>query len=790
MKTSEFVSVQRNIHWHHLIADGSPSSNYLAELLADYERNIHLFFDSKTGAICEAGRDDGTPAFLYSELTGLAIPDMLDLFALTGNRSYLSASERAATWLIQHSFCQGWFRTRYYFEVDKDPSLSLYSFFGGKFFSFDNAVCLMGITALYEINQSEELYNVGAQVAEGLVNLVREDGSVPAVFMSDGQEIKLANPRWSQQSGCVHAKIAEALAEWMRVTENYCYELICRRICTFALEFQQMDGRFITDRIAGTTQLHPHCYAAEGLLRTGQILREPKYEEAALKATLWALQHSNNGRISQEFINNTPRLTACRNDALAQILILAARLTSMGRLPIDAWATVTEVAEALLISKDSEQGFFKYGEYEDGTVSTTLSYWTNAFAFRALRQYAAAWLARNSIVVILAGGAGRRAWPIAGSNRPKAIVRGFLREGSLLESTVNRFIDSGCAQPESIIVVTSQTGLKIANKQLISFGVKSESTLAEPAPEGPVAALKCADQQIEQSKRSFLIVSMADDLIEPVSTFGDALVRGALTALHYPSTIITLGVKTAGWNEHFGHSFYGDSLSPGVHKIEEFIEKPAKDEFCSRKDLPHAWESGCVISRTETITNILIRGTTKQKDIARSILEPAELSRAVSLYSSAVSFADFGALGDYILDFFKDTFFDQSGNRCFSDAPGRIVLESAERNVVLSDRLPVNVVGVSDHLIIDSSECNTALVLPLSEHSRWTDLFKKLSRSCELQPYLQGGISATSALPLCLNLESMGECRVQSLMGFVVTFRCANVSVERNASGLTVAQFC
>lgn len=782
VKRKEFADFNKA----EVFVEGIPSLQFIKNLVDDYEKNLFLFFDDATGAIREGERDDGSPGFLYSELTGLAIQDLLNLFAITGNRRYLSAAERAVQWLVDKAMVNGLFRTRFYFENDEDPSLRLYSFSGGNIFTFDNAICLQGIAKLFAVNRREDLRTIGNMVAEKLVSLVRYDGLVPAVCRLDGIELILDDHRWSQQSGCAHAKIAEALAEWMKISGDHFYEDTCHLICTYVLGCQREDGRFITDPLTGATHLHPHCYAAEGLLHAGEILGEPKYEEAALQATLWALQHSLQGKIPQILNNNCDSIRTYRIDAIAQVLSLAARLTSLGRLRSDLWNTLTELAETLLKSKDSEHGFFKYGQYEDGTVSSTLSYWTNAFAFRALVDYVAAWVARSSTCIILAGGCGNRAWPMAGQNIQKALVKGLLESGSMLETTVSRLLDSRCVQPNKITVITSLFNLDETKQQLSPLGVQSSRILAETYPHGPVAALKCAIPQIEHDNRQFLILSMADDLIEPNATFRDALLRGAIIAYYYSKTIVTLGIPTNKHCEHFGHSFYSYSLIPGVHRIKKFIEKPSEEEYSSIKQLPHAWESGCIISNTGNIIGSLFQKGVKKEDIARTILEPTALERAVSLYSPAISFVDLGALGPYIFDFFQNTNYDQSGNRCFSNDPGRIRIEDSERNFILSDRLAVKVVGLREYLIIDSSECNTALVMPLAECSHWYNFIIKFRERIGVQSYLEGGLSAASSQPMSLELESQGNCDILSHQGLVLVFRAANVTVKRDEIGLII----
>ena len=48
--------------------------------------------------------------------------------------------------------------------------------------------------------------------------------------------------------------------------------------------------------------LHPHCYAAEGLLVAGQILNEKSFLESARKAVIWISEYQlDNGAFPSYF---------------------------------------------------------------------------------------------------------------------------------------------------------------------------------------------------------------------------------------------------------------------------------------------------------------------------------------------------------------------------------------------------------------------------------------------------------------------------------------------------------
>src|SRR6185369_2886476 len=196
------------------LVSGVPGLSYFTTLIGDYEKNLHRFFDEEMGAVRENMRDDGRPPFLFSEVTGYAIRDPLLLHSLTGKSSYFEKAIKAADWLL-NTACDatGWIRTRYYFDRDTDEDLRLDSFAGGNIFSFDNGICLGGLVRLYDVLRDEAVRRpelsekkrwLGDKVtslANNIVARLDDDGSIAAIFDSNGDEVQLQNPRWSQQRG-------------------------------------------------------------------------------------------------------------------------------------------------------------------------------------------------------------------------------------------------------------------------------------------------------------------------------------------------------------------------------------------------------------------------------------------------------------------------------------------------------------------------------------------------------------------------------------------------------------
>ena len=99
----------------------------LGEMLRRHVENLDVFLDPSTGAVrdegrCEVGRDE--PPFLYTEVTGYAIQDLVDIYSLTHNPELLDRAIRAAQWIAKQATHEsGGVLTRFYFDKDQQTDL-------------------------------------------------------------------------------------------------------------------------------------------------------------------------------------------------------------------------------------------------------------------------------------------------------------------------------------------------------------------------------------------------------------------------------------------------------------------------------------------------------------------------------------------------------------------------------------------------------------------------------------------------------------------------------------------
>ena len=132
------------------------------------------------------------------------------------------------------------------------------------------------------------------------------------------------------------------------------------------------------------TNLHPHCYAAEGLLVAGLYLKNNIFLDAAQKATQWMAENIKDGLIPRHKLGEVYNYNE-RADILSQGYRLLMFFPSTGNV---------ENREALLKKIVSYQhpenyprevaGGFRFGKLSNGNAADHTNAWVTMFALQAM----------------------------------------------------------------------------------------------------------------------------------------------------------------------------------------------------------------------------------------------------------------------------------------------------------------------------------------------------------------------------------------------------------------------
>ena len=142
------------------------------------------------------------------------------------------------------------------------------------------------------------------------------------------------------------------------------------------------------------------------------------------------------------------------------------------------------------------------------------------------------------VVVIMAGGAGTRFWPLSTEERPKQFLDLF-GDRTLLQKSFDRV--SNLVPPERILILTNAAFVSIVKEQLPQIPV--ENIIGEPIRRDTAAAVGIAAVLCRRRFGNPVIAtSTADHLIEPVGLFQKTLLSAVRRASD-DNTLYTFGIE-------------------------------------------------------------------------------------------------------------------------------------------------------------------------------------------------------------------------------------------------------
>jgi hypothetical protein len=406
-----------------MVGEAADSPAKCVEKRGECMVQLEKFFDpglrsgpKRQWVVREEGRDNVSHPFLFSEVTGYAIGHFLHYSMLRDKEVFVQRAQSSADWLCTDAWHEnGWILTRFFFEHDLLPQHERYSFYGRRCYTFDNAIVLINLVRLYEATKTRRWYTHAQALANNLRNITDSDGAVPPVVHADTYKRLGDGTRWSQQSGSFLSKVAEALAEFSRISaDGEPYREAAVKICQHTLQLQSADGSFATYK--NRRELHPMMYAVEGLYRSAKILGDTRFLNASVRGTRWALnQTDERGEIAQCIDESGRPCARFRTDALAQTLRMGAKLYEEGQLDTSHWDVLRRLAARIRQLYDPTLKFFRYGYLENNALpqGQSRSYWTQAFCFEALQLYSKVNAVKKNAAVVFASVDRKRFWPMS-----------------------------------------------------------------------------------------------------------------------------------------------------------------------------------------------------------------------------------------------------------------------------------------------------------------------------------------------------------------------------------------
>jgi mannose-1-phosphate guanylyltransferase len=205
--------------------------------------------------------------------------------------------------------------------------------------------------------------------------------------------------------------------------------------------------------------------------------------------------------------------------------------------------------------------------------------------------------------VIMAGGTGKRLWPLSREKHPKQVLK--LLDGQTL---LGRCFERLCPifDPRNIIILTNAGYADLVREELPD--VPFNNVIAEPAVRDTAGAIGLAATILNKfDSEAQMAVVTADQLIEPPEVLQQALKDALVFVNDNPNDLVTFGIQPTFASTQLGYIKCTAAREvPGckntIFSVEAFIEKP--DEETAKKHLQagnYLWNSGMFVWKAKTI---------------------------------------------------------------------------------------------------------------------------------------------------------------------------------------------
>jgi len=210
-------------------------------------------------------------------------------------------------------------------------------------------------------------------------------------------------------------------------------------------------------------------------------------------------------------------------------------------------------------------------------------------------------LEQEPCVVIMAGGAGTRFWPLSTELSPKQFLRPDGEE-SLLQQSYSRA--DALTSADRILVLTSE---HLADRVAAELPeIPRENIIAEPMRRDTAAAVALGALVCrERFGQVVMVVVTADHVISPLADFVEVMKSGARHAAE-SGALYTVGIRPDRAATEYGYLRRGDSVATEDRlehfRVDSFHEKPDAEmasEYMEQGG--YFWNSGMFIWKIESI---------------------------------------------------------------------------------------------------------------------------------------------------------------------------------------------
>lgn len=352
--------------------------------------------------------------------------------------------------------------------------------------------------------------------------------------------------------------------------------------------------------------------------------------------------------------------------------------------------------------------------------------------------------------VIMAGGTGKRLWPLSRKKRPKQVLK-LLDGQTLLSHCYNRL--APLFDPRNIIVLTNADYVDTVRENLPQL--LYDNIIAEPVVRDTASAIGLAATLITKfDPNATMAVVTADQLIEPDEALRQAI-KDAFTFVNSnPDKMVTFGIRPSFPATQYGY-IRCDKAVPcsqcknKIYKVDAFREKP--DLKTAESYLKHGsyfWNSGLFVFKAKTMLeslktflpdiieplNIIHKfwDSPSQDSVLRewfpklpkisidfAVMEKAPNLYAIELDCRWIDIGAFTALADFVKA-------DENGNLVIAS---QTELLDCKNNVIIteSDNHLIAAIGLNNIVIVSTPDAT--LVCPIEQTEKLKELLELIKQN-------------------------------------------------------------
>ncbi len=206
--------------------------------------------------------------------------------------------------------------------------------------------------------------------------------------------------------------------------------------------------------------------------------------------------------------------------------------------------------------------------------------------------------------VILAGGSGTRFWPASRRLTPKQLLPLAGRaDEALIAATVRRIEPLIPAER-----VWISTGTRLVEQTLAALPrVPRSQVIAEPVARNTAPCIGWASATIARSDPDAVVAVLpADHFIGDEPAFRDAIATAIRAA--EDGWMATIGIVPTRPETGYGYIEVGPAISPGVHAVTRFVEKPSRERAeAFVKDGGYLWNGGMFFFRASVMRSAVAK---------------------------------------------------------------------------------------------------------------------------------------------------------------------------------------